>query len=183
MLEKILKKVKQNYFSTKNSYLLSTVKFDDIIETINNNAKNEILDASNQTLSNDNIIRIFKQGDTYAIYLNSVRIVMKDSNDVRVSILGDSESWKITTDDITSSDTISYNVYVFYQTTFPTGNVLYDEVYISGTWNEFVYNQISEIFNHILSFKEKNIFNKLYQTPPKITPVTEEINNTKNKKK
>ena len=175
MLEKLLKKIKQNYFSAKNSYLLSTVKFEDIIETINNNAKNEILEASNQTLSNDNIIRIYKEDDLYAIYLNSVRVIMKDSNDVRVSILGDSQSWKITTDDITSSDTISYNVYVFYQTTFPTGNVLYDEVYISGTWNEFVYNQISEIFNHILSFKEKNIFNKLYQTPPKITPVTEEI--------
>ena len=183
MLEKLLKKLKHNYFSAKNSCLLSTVKFEDIIETININAKNEILEASNQTLSNDNIIRIYKKDDIYAIYLNSVRIIMKGNNDVRVSILGETDSWKITTEDITSPDTISYNIYIFYQTTFPTGNVLYDEAYISGTWNEFVYNQISEIFNHIFSFKEKNIFNKLYQIPPKITPLTENLNNTKNKKK
>lgn len=181
MLEKILKKVKQNYFSTKNTCLLSSVKFDDIIDTINNNAKNEILDASNQTLSNDNVIRIYKQDNIYTLYLNSVRIIMKGCDDVRISILGESESWKITSDDITSSNSISYNVYVFYQTTFPTGNQLYDEVYISGTWNEYVYNQISEMFNYIFSFKEKNIFNKLYQTPPKMT--VENTNNNKNKKK
>ena len=72
MLEKILKKVKQNYFSTKNTCLLSSVKFDDIIDTINNNAKNEILDASNQTLSNDNVIRIYKQDNIYTLYLNKL---------------------------------------------------------------------------------------------------------------
>jgi hypothetical protein len=169
-----LKKFKQEYYCNLVERFLSNVDFYKVTETINHDSENlGILPTEDNTPKRDGIVRVYKDGNTYAIYCDSVRIIFVRNgkeNLMQVSLLGNEENWTVLTNDskgktvidITSAETKVYTVYTACDTIIPTGRLVNDERYTSGTWNEYVYNSVTTMIGYVLDFNETNKYNKLY---------------------
>lgn len=168
------KKVRQDYYGTSVENYLSKLPFQDIINTINNDAENLAkLPSEDNIPVNDGVVRVFKDENVYVAYCDSLRLILTTNGReklTQVSILGDKENWKLFNSDskgkviymINSPETKVYTVYTSCNVLVPTGRLLYDERYTNGTWNEYVYNNVKKIIDYIMSFNERNKFNKLY---------------------
>lgn len=168
--------LKQEYHAHLAHRFLSGIDFWKIVNTISHN-----LETLGQLPSVDNVpiqdgtIRVYKDNNTYAIYYDNIRIILSVINRneklMQVSLLGDNEEWKVTnidskgkvSFDITSADTQVYTVFTACDTLIPTGRVISDERYTSGTWNEYVYHSTFAMIEYVLSFNKTNKFNKLYE--------------------
>ena len=165
---------KRKIFSVKASNLLVNMNFNDLIEVL----KTEELIFQNMpiegTLSTADILYAYKDDNgvfaTYTIYCGKLRFLIIDGDEriVKVSLLGENEQWEIKTSGkkmiIDSPDTKSYTVYTYCNILMPTGRMMTDERYTKGNWDELVYNTMTRISEHIYSFKEKNKYNKLYDS-------------------
>ena len=169
------KKLRQNYFGLKTGYLLANIQFQDIVSVISSDIEHLgcVPEEGYQPFCDGNI-HTYKDGDIYAIYYNKVRIVINDGKEklIKVSILGQNDTWKVWELDskgknirtIDSPETDAYTVYTYCDVLIPTGRMMVDERYTRGTWNEYVYNSVTEIIEYINTFKERNKFNNYYNS-------------------
>lgn len=169
-----LKNFKQEYYCHLAERFLGNVDFYKVTDTINHDSENlGVLPTESNIPKQDGVVRVYKDSSTFAIYYNSVRIVFVRNgkeNLMQVSLLGDEENWSVltidakgkTVIDITSADTKVYTVYTACDTIIPTGRLVNDERYTSGTWNEYVYNSVMVMIAYVLEFNETNKYNKLY---------------------
>lgn len=176
------KNLRQGYYGNLAERFLSELDFYKIVETIKNDTENLVtLPSENEAIQHDGIVRVYKDENVYTVYCDAIRIVINDNgneNLMQVSLLGNGETWSVinvdskgkTITDITSPNTKVYTVYTMCNVLLPTGRIIHDIRYTSGTWNEYVYQTTTKMINHILSFNERNKFNKLYDN----------INNVKN---
>jgi hypothetical protein len=180
-MKNFFKKSKQEYYRNLLEYYLNNVDFENIIKTINNDSENlGKLPTFDDYPQSDSKVRVYKNGNQnngfqYSIYCDSIRIVLTTNGYeklIQISILGQDEKWKVITEnangktniDITSTETKVYNVYTYCDIIMPTGRLMSDERYTSGTWNEYVYNTVKSMIEYVESFSESNKYNKLYET-------------------
>lgn len=169
-----LKNFKQEYYCNLAEHFLTNIDFCKVTDTINHDSEHlGILPTDNNIPKQDGVVHVYKDGNTFAIYYDSVRIVFvrngKESL-MQVSLLGNEENWSVLTIDvkgkpvidITSAGTKVYTVYTACDTVIPTGRIIHDERYTSGTWNEYVYNSVKTMIAYVLEFNETNKYNKLY---------------------
>lgn len=165
---------KRKIFSFKACNLLVNMMFNELIEIMKTEEGIFQCMPVECTLSDKDIIYAYKDDNglfsTYAIYCGKLRFLLIDGDEkiAKVSLLGENEHWEIKTSGkkmvIDSPDTKSYTVYTFCDVLVPTGRMITDERYTKGNWDELVYNTMVRISNHIYSFKEKNKYNKLYDS-------------------
>ena len=168
------KTLKQEYYANLAERLLSDVDFENIIATIKNDVENlAVLPSEGDLIEQDGNVKVYKDENTYAIYCDAVRIVLTDNdceNLMQVSLLGEDEKWVVSSVDtkgkpvidITSSNTKVYTVYTTCNILIPTGRIIHDIRYTSGTWNEYVFKTASKMIDYVMSFNERNKYNKLY---------------------
>jgi hypothetical protein len=165
---------KRRFFAIKASNFLGNMRFNELIEIMKaepNIFQNMPLECA---LTQDNNIYAYKEDNgtfsTYVLYQGKLRFILIDGEEkiVKVSLLGEAECWEIKTSGkkivIDSPDTKSYTIYTFCDVLMPTGRMMFDERYTKGNWDELVYNTMTHISEHIYSFKEKNKYNKLYDS-------------------
>lgn len=171
----MLKNLRQEYHANLAHRFLSSIDFWKVVHTISNNPETlgQLPSMENVPIQDD-VVRVYKDNDVYALYYDNIRIVLSVINSseklMQVSLLGDNEEWKVInvdakgkmTFDITSGDTKVYTVFTACNTLIPTGRIISDERYTSGTWNEYVYHSTKDMIEYVLSFNETNKFNKLY---------------------
>ena len=175
-----LKSINQWRYANKVDEYLSKISIEEIVQTIDNNPDVfEISPDRENKPSHDNNIKVFKQDDTYAIYINSIRIVITCKDDdkiMTISIMGEDEEWNLFDGnskksegkiDITSSDTKTYTVYTYCDVKIPTGKMILDTKYNNGTWNQYVYKYVSRAIDYIMLHTESNKFNNLYKKTKK----------------
>lgn len=169
----IFKKFNQNHYQSRIEQFLYNLNIDYITNIIDDNIT-KISNAQNnsETENSIKILRRENKGNNieYAIYFDSVRVsILKKENGVilKVCLLGEDSEWDIknneNTDDILSKTTESYNIYTYCNILMPTSRFMDDSVYISGSWNKYVYDTLETIWNYINSYHEKNKYDKLYE--------------------
>lgn len=167
------KKLKEKLYGLKVERYLASVHFSDIVDVIDSDQENLVhLPEEGYQPFTDGVVRTYKDGDIYALYYDRVRITINNCKEkiVKVSILGQGDVWKVWELDakgknmksIDSPDSNAYTVYTFCNILMPTGRMMCDERYTTGTWNEYVYESVLTIIDFINSFKEKNKFNNYY---------------------
>jgi hypothetical protein len=167
------KKLRQIFFAWKTANYLTSIHFLELPKVIDSDSENlaHTPEEGYQPFTDGNV-RTYKDGDLYAIYYDRVRIVISNNKEklVKVSILGQGEEWKIWELDakgknihtIDSPGTMAYTVYTYCDVLMPTGRMISDERYTTGTWNEYVYNAVETMVEYVYSFKERNKFNNYY---------------------
>lgn len=167
------KKLKERYFGLKVESYLTSLQFSEIVNVINSDPENLVhLPEEGYQPFTDGVVRTYKEGDLYAIYYERVRLLINNGKEklVKVSILGQGDTWKVWELDakgkniksIDSPDSNAYTVYTFCDVLMPTGRMMCDERYTTGTWNEYVYNSVTKMIDYINSFSERNKFNNYY---------------------
>lgn len=171
----MFKNFKQEYYCNLAERFLRSIDFYKVIETISHNPETLAqLPSEDNTPKQDGVIRVYKDNSTYAIYYDAIRITLSINGMeklMQVALLGSNEDWQLlNTDakgkayiDITSSNTKVYIVYTACDVLMPTGKIISDDRYTSGTWNEYVYRSSMAMIEHVLMFNETNKFNKLYE--------------------
>lgn len=169
---KILDFFRKKFFALKAANLLVNMKFTELIDVMKNEDSlfaDMPVDVTNLTETTDRIY-FYKDENTYVVYYHKIRLILIDGDEklVKVALLGENQGWDIKTSGkkiiIDSPDTKTYTVYTFCDVLMPTGRMMTDERYSKGSWDELVFKSMSYITEHILSFKERNKFNKLYES-------------------
>ena len=167
------KKLKERYFGLRVESYLTSLHFSEIVDVINSDPDNlsNTPDEGYQPFIDGNV-RTYKDGDLYAIYYERVRLLINNGKEklVKVSILGQGDTWKVWELDskgkniktIDSPDSDAYTVYTYCDVLMPTGRMMCDERYTTGTWNEYVYHSVTKMIDYINSFSERNKFNNYY---------------------
>lgn len=172
---KLLDYFKRKFYSLKAANLLVNIKFSELVDVMKNENslfEDQPSDITNLTYMSDgemfDRVYFYREENTYVIYYKHIRFYLLDGDEkiIKISILGENQSWEIKSSGkkliIDSPDTKAYTVYTFCDIMMPTGRMMSDERYTKGNWDELVFKQMNYIIDFILSFKERNKFNKLY---------------------
>lgn len=101
----------------------------------------------------------------YDIYYNRLQIHLHYSNMekyIEAFIAKESNSWTVSAGDTASSKTEKFRIYVWEKKLFMTDTFLSDNLYISGSWNKYVYKQLSTVLTIFEHRQESFDYDKIY---------------------
>ena len=171
---KIFKKIRSSLMGYKVANLLTNTNFSELAKILTKEGEKHQCMLRAVEVKGEGFVLYYRYGTKHVFYLGCVRFLIDDGPDklVKVSILDESKSsWYLSQDVkkngewiIDSPTAKCFDVYTYCQVKLPTGRVVNDERYTKGTWDEYVFLQVSKIIERIYSYKERNQYNLIYES-------------------